>query len=154
MGTIDKTLKRKVHAQCLESLEKRVESLRIALQAMQDSANLETKSSAGDKYETGRAMAQLEIEKLHEQLAGAREQLYRLQRIQPENRLQVVKEGALVRTDKMHLYFSVSAGTFKVGENSVITLSMASGLGMAARGFKAGESFSFRNQTHQILEVC
>ena len=39
------------------------EKIQVALQAMkaaQESANAETKSSAGDKYETGRAMGQIE----------------------------------------------------------------------------------------------
>ncbi len=145
--------KKALHAKCLEALENRIITIREALSSAQESANQETKSSAGDKHETGRAMMQLETEKLHAQLSQATEDLHRLQRLQPEKAHEVVGEGALVKTDKLDLYFSVSAGNFTLGPRNIITLSMASGLGIAARGHQAGESFSFRDRDYQILEI-
>lgn len=146
-------LKREVHACSVGALEKRVASLKESLDNAQEAANNETKSSAGDKHETGRAMMQLETEKLASQLANARHDLQRLMRLNPESSHQVISEGAFVRTDKMSLYFSVPAGSFETAGVTVFTLSMNSGLGVAGRGKKAGESFSFRDQTHHILEV-
>jgi hypothetical protein len=52
-------------------VHQRIASAEEAIRMAQESANQEGKSSAGDKYETGRAMAQLEIEKASGQLAEA-----------------------------------------------------------------------------------
>jgi len=153
LENIERQLKKTIHRKCSEALENRIQGIREALDSAQESANQETKSSAGDKHETGRAMMQLETEKLHEQLRHALDDLHRLQRLEPDKDHQTVGEGALVKTDRMHLYFTVAGGTFEVEGTQVITLSMGSGLGLAARGLKAGESFSFRDQAHKILDI-
>jgi hypothetical protein len=67
-------IKIKLYQYCVEFIDKRIAGAREAIQIAQDSANEETKSSAGDKYETGRAMAQLEIEKNTTQLEEALKQ--------------------------------------------------------------------------------
>ena len=54
-------------------LEERMQAAWGAMQAAQASANEESKSSAGDKHETSKAMMQLEIEKLGTQLKEAEE---------------------------------------------------------------------------------
>jgi sortase (surface protein transpeptidase) len=57
-------LKTRLHSLCVSYVGQRIETAQRAIAIAQASANEETKSSAGDKYETGRAMAQLEIEKI------------------------------------------------------------------------------------------
>jgi hypothetical protein len=63
------SIKQQLYAKCLVFVEQRIATAQEAIASAQRSANEETKSSAGDKYETGRAMAQLEIEKSTLQLA-------------------------------------------------------------------------------------
>ncbi|MWD30855.1 3-oxoacyl-ACP synthase, partial [Aquicoccus sp. SCR17] len=53
---------------CWDYVDTRTERLKKSAAALQESLNSETKSSAGDKHETGRAMVQLEQEKLAQQL--------------------------------------------------------------------------------------
>src|SRR5688572_28358541 len=62
------TTKASLLKHCTSFLIEKAQYLRDTIREMQQSANEETKSSVGDKYETGRAMAQLEIEKLSAQL--------------------------------------------------------------------------------------
>jgi hypothetical protein len=57
-------LKTKLLTLCIKYVDDRISATQQAIQSAQASANEETKSSSGDKYETGRAMAQLEIEKI------------------------------------------------------------------------------------------
>ena len=57
-------LKQNIYSQCLLILNQKIEELNSALATATESANNETKSSAGDKHETARAMMQLEQEKL------------------------------------------------------------------------------------------
>ena len=56
-------LKEQLWVQCQKIVEHRLATAQQAMDAAQQSANQEEKSSAGDKYETGRAMAQLERDK-------------------------------------------------------------------------------------------
>ena len=60
-------MKLKIHSHCLQILNQKIEELSNALNTATESANNETKSSAGDKHETARAMMQIEQEKLGKQ---------------------------------------------------------------------------------------
>jgi hypothetical protein len=53
-----KTWKQAIKAACIALLEKRLAISQLAMDQAQESANSDDKSSAGDKYETGRAMGQ------------------------------------------------------------------------------------------------
>ena len=64
-------IKRKLYQHCINFVDKRIAAAKETIAMAQESANEDTKSSAGDKYETGRAMAQLEIEKTAGQLEEA-----------------------------------------------------------------------------------
>lgn len=81
-----------------------------AIEHAQLAANEETKSSAGDKYETGRAMMQLEIEKQSVQLAEAMKLKHVLSQINPEKTTETIQSGSLVFTDQGNFYISISAG--------------------------------------------
>ena len=65
------SFKIKLHHYCESIVEEQLSGIIAALKDAQEGANNETKSSAGDKHETGRAMAQLETEKLNTQLNEA-----------------------------------------------------------------------------------
>jgi len=56
-------LKNKIVGICLAEIEKRIHTAKSAMESAEESARNETKSSAGDKFETGRAMMHLEKEK-------------------------------------------------------------------------------------------
>ena len=65
----DLSLKKDLYAQCLKFVEDRYLKIHNQINEIQESLTSETKSSAGDKHETGRAMLQLEREKVGQQLA-------------------------------------------------------------------------------------
>ena len=62
-------LKQNLYNQCQEFIDNRFETIQNTIKDIQKSLLSETKSSAGDKHETGRAMLQLEREKAGQQLA-------------------------------------------------------------------------------------
>jgi len=64
------TLKENLYQQCVLTVENRFKTIQEIISSHQKSLNSETKSSAGDKHETGRAMLQLEMEKAGQQLAS------------------------------------------------------------------------------------
>ncbi|WP_372645718.1 hypothetical protein, partial [Ancylomarina sp.] len=80
MRTI-KELKSLVYHKILEELDRKIEVIRGAIASAKDARNNDTKSSAGDKFETGREMMQIEIEKnevLLNQTAKNRKELARI----------------------------------------------------------------------------
>ena len=146
-------LKRQLHDACREHLFKREQAIRGALQEAQAAANEETKSSAGDKHETGRAMMQLETEKLGAQLQEVLREQEKLQRIRPDKHCQSVEPGALVMTDKLQLYFAISAGKIVVGGQTYYALSLQTPLGKAALGRQEDESFAQLEQVYRIKKI-
>lgn len=70
----------------------------------------ETKSSAGDKHETGRALLQLEMEKASQQLAPLAEMKAVLEKINPKKLGNKVVLGSVIITDKHNYYLAISAG--------------------------------------------
>ena len=77
---------------CQDYVRQKQEVLKKRGASLQESLNSETKSSAGDKHETGRAMVQLEQEKLGQQLQEIEKNDPSLKtsghrRINPKNRI-------------------------------------------------------------------
>ena len=63
-------IKEALFSQCESFVNKRLQTVEAVLSSNQKALQSETKSSAGDKHETGRAMLQLEMEKAGQQLVG------------------------------------------------------------------------------------
>ena len=63
------TFKQKAHAYYLQLVQDRIDVFRDMIAALTEDSKNDAKGSAGDKHETGRAMIQLEREKLGIQLA-------------------------------------------------------------------------------------
>ena len=57
------TTKDRLLQKCTEFVSQKIKTIEHSILELRLAANSETKSSVGDKYETGRAMIQLEIEK-------------------------------------------------------------------------------------------
>ncbi|GAA4801623.1 hypothetical protein GCM10023330_04420 [Litoribaculum gwangyangense] len=65
----ESNIKQQLHEACLEFIDNRFQAVKKTINEIQESLLSETKSSAGDKHETGRAMIQIEREKAGNQLA-------------------------------------------------------------------------------------
>lgn len=146
-------LKIKLHSLCQAYIEQRIDTAQKAIAIAQASANEETKSSAGDKYETGRAMAQLEIEKNATQLAEAQKLKAALGQIKPEHPTNVVQSGSLVVTSQGNFYIAISAGQFTIDAVNYFSISPASPIGSKLIGLKEGIRFSFNTRIYQIEKV-
>src|ERR1043166_4419031 len=103
-------LKKILHARCLEIVQQRINAAKQAMDAAQESANQEEKSSAGDKYETGRAMAQIARDQAAQQLDEALKLKNVLDRIATTSSSNKIALGSLVITDQNRFYISVSLG--------------------------------------------
>ncbi|KMQ62173.1 hypothetical protein ACM40_07645 [Chryseobacterium sp. BLS98] len=115
-------------------------------------SNNDTKSSMGDKYETGREMLQQEINNLQRQLNESLNQRSILQKISAEAS-DKVQNGALVKTDKGLFYVAVSVGEIISENQKIMTVSAESPLIKAMSGKKAGETFSVNTVSQTIRSI-
>lgn len=113
-------------------------------------SNNDTKSSMGDKYETGREMLQQEINNLQRQLNECLNQQSLMQKITDETSTKV-QNGALVKTNKGLFYISVSIGELISENQKVMTVSAESPLVKSMTGLNKGQNFSINN-INQIIE--
>ncbi len=133
-------LKQAIIAHCRAQVNSRIHSAEEAIRMAQQSANEETKSSSGDKYETGRAMAQLEIEKAGGQLAEARKLMLALERIQVERTSGTVGTGSLVTTSQGNYFLAIPAGKVVIDDTTWFAISPSSPIGAALIGHRAGDT--------------
>lgn len=115
-------------------------------------SNNDTKSSMGDKYETGREMLQQEINNLQRQLNETLNQQAVLQKITSEPSLKV-QNGALVKTDKGLFYVSVSVGEITFNDQKIMTVSVESPLIKAMSGKTKGDQFMINTMQQTIEEI-
>jgi transcription elongation GreA/GreB family factor len=146
-------IKIKLFGICKDLVTQKIADIRDLLNEVQEAANNETKSSAGDKHETGRAMAQLETEKLSTQLADALKLAQTLSKINPKSTHQLIGLGSLVITSNGNFYISVSLGKIEIDNKTYFSISNASPIGKLLLTKKEKDSFSFNNKTYVIENI-
>lgn len=138
---------------CKEHLNEKIRAIDQELEFIQASANEETKSSAGDKYETGREMMMLEKNKL----LGQREQL--LKQFKPLNTINITKTftevelGALVQVSNNHYFISSGIGPINLSGDAFMVVSAMAPIVQAMLGKQEGDSFSFNGNRSQITSI-
>ena len=144
-------LKYKVHKACLEHLTSSFKSITERVKSIKDGLHNETKSSAGDKHETGRAMMQLEMEKMGAQMKVLNGMKLTMEQIDLKKDSSAVALGSLVKTTKGDYYVAISVGKIEVDDYSCFAISAASPLGQEMLGKRAGDHIA--NYDTHILHV-
>lgn len=147
------SLKTQLLTLCNLFAQKRIEAATQAMQSAQESANSEEKSSAGDKYETGRAMSQIARDQAAQQLDEALKLKSILNQIDPKSSSTKIGLGSLVTTDKNRFYISISAGELIVEDEKYFAISPQSPIGQKLIGQTEGCEISFNKQVLTILRV-
>lgn len=147
------SLKQKIHSSCKAMLLQKAGALQQLLYELTDSAANETKSSAGDKFETTRAMLHIEQDRVRSQIAEAAAQLAILDGIDAAAIMQRAALGSLITMDNSHYFLSTALGKITVDGKQVICLSMQSPLGTKMKGLSAGDSLTWNGRTLVIESV-
>lgn len=145
-------LKATLYDSCASYLQKRLEVIEHRLNELNESLEAETKSSVGDKYETGRAMLHLEKDKQMQQLAVLLSYKKQLHGIDPSIEYTRVEQGALVQTNQGTFYLSISAGKLKIEGGTYFAITLASPIGQLLFQKKVGDVFEFRGKSY-VLEA-
>ena len=149
----EKEIKLKLHVACLDWVKERVQQAQEAMENTQAAANQETKSSAGDKYETGRAMMQLEQEKNVRQLQEALKLKKVLDQIDAAKECKEVQHGALLFTDNGNFYLSVGIGKLELAGQEYMVISPVSPLARQLAGLKCGQETTFNGRRFKIEKL-
>ena len=145
--------KHQVYQYCEQRLVEQIQQAKKAMEEAQQFANMETKSSAGDKYETGRAMSQLDKERHAQRLVMATNTLQALQEISPSLTCDTVRKGALVTTDIGIFFIAIGLGTVTINEHKYTIISSESPIGQAMLDLEQEDEFVFRSKQITILSV-
>ncbi|QZE14916.1 GreA/GreB family elongation factor [Halosquirtibacter laminarini] len=134
-------------------VEEQISVLKRQVEDMKESLVDDTKSSAGDKYETSRERISRDLNRLELQLSQHNKNLLFLNKLNGELK-ESVDLGAMVQTNQGIYFFSLALG--KVEMESVIfyALSIQSPIGRALRGAKRGDSILFQGRKIEIKDVC
>lgn len=152
MQNIQET-KRQLHEACVADVEKRIGTLRDILRGIDESRTSETKSSVGDKYETGRSMLHQEEAKSHRQLAQALQLRQELERIDPARPSSRVEPGSLVVTSRGVYYVAIGLGKWKLNQQLYYCISVQSPIGEKLLRKQAGEAIEFNGTVIRIEAV-
>jgi transcription elongation GreA/GreB family factor len=145
------TVKEQLYEKCEQFLHGRLTAVLDRIANIQESLQSETKSSAGDKHETGRAMLQLEREKAGNQLADIQKQQELFSRVLIDASSEVARLGSIVTTNKGVYFLAISVGAITVGSKTYYAISPSSPIGKVLLGKKNGQEFSFNGITQTII---
>jgi len=146
-------IKTAVYHHCESYLRQKAKGYLSQDQSLLESLDSEGKSSAGDKHETGRAMIQLEREKLAQQRERNDQDIKTLDALKNKTTTVHIAPGALVNTSLASYFLAVPADAFSHNDKKIYCISPQSPIGQLLLGKKAGESFSFRGNSIKLLEV-
>jgi|TARA_R110000737_G_scaffold345006_1_gene372845 transcription elongation GreA/GreB family factor len=131
----------------------RVEETQKEIDSINFSKDNETKSSAGDKYETGMAMLQQEEQKAHAQMAKAQDFKRVLAMLEPNEANTSVQLGSLVQTNSGLYFIALAFGKVIVDDQDVYAISLVSPIGQLLKNQKVGFKTTFQGKSLEILSI-
>ena len=118
-----------------------------------ESRDSDTKSSAGDKFETGREMMQREMDKISASIDQSKNQLNFLSKINLNRSYSIVDLGCLITTDQGIYYISIGLGKVEINAEIIYAISLDSPIGQLLKGKRVGDELEFRGKTLKINQL-
>lgn len=147
------SIKEKIYNYCVDFVSKKQQLIAQIMSENQQSLTSETKSSAGDKHETGRAMVQLEMEKASQQLQEVQQMQLILERVILDQHSKNVCLGSLVKTSVANYYIAIGAGKFTFEGVDYFCISPSAPMAKLLLGKKVGEAFQFQQKEIKITDL-
>lgn len=146
-------IKQVLYNKCEALVTQRLDVVKQQIAQIQESLTSETKSTAGDKHETGRAMLQLEREKSGQQLAEINKIKEILLKVDVKITSSKVSLGSVVFTSQANYFIAVSLGELKVDNVVFYAISPGTPVGQLLLGKSVGEQVAFRGQPFTVLNI-
>jgi hypothetical protein len=145
--------KNKLKQFCHHTINERIAGAKAAIENAQEAANSEQKSSAGDKYETGRAMSHLEREMHTKQVTENLKELSTLHAVDTNSTYNAVAAGAFVKCANISFFIAAGLGKQIIDSETIVFLSPSAPLAKLLTHKKAGEHFLFNKANITIKEI-
>ncbi len=140
--------------ECRDYLSKKEAEIKKLISEARESSANETKSSAGDKYETAREVLQQEIDLNLSRLNELNKLKTALEYILPTQTGLTISSGSVVYTSNGNFYISISAGKITAADGtSFYAVSSDSPIASKMLGQKAGYSFEMNGKRFEIKAV-
>lgn len=127
--------------------------LKTEISSVQEEMSLETKSSAGDKFETSREMMSQEKSRLEERLDSVYSKKRNVSEMMETAAPSFISQGALVGTENNLFLFGIALGKIDFKGKTIMAVSLNSPIGLAFRGKKLNEQVSFMNKQYTIKTI-
>lgn len=144
-----KSTKSQIQAKLRSILENTLEEARREYLLAKESRDSDTKSSAGDKFETGREMMQREMDKLSALVDNTLNSIAKLDRLADLPASVIISEGSLVETDQETYFISIGYGKL----DSIYAISIESPLGVELKGKRVGDRIEMRGRNITIKSI-
>ncbi|RFN59226.1 3-oxoacyl-ACP synthase [Marixanthomonas ophiurae] len=148
-----KELKTTLLNQCKDVVETRYGKIKQTISGIEESLFEESKSSAGDKHETGRAMLQIDRENAGKQLQEIEKLQQLVRKIDVKSKSDYARLGSLVYTNQATYFLSISIGTSIVGKTNYMCVALNSPIGQLLLGKQKGDAFVFNEKEIKIKRV-
>jgi len=146
-------LKDQIWNACIQKVQERMEEAGAAMDRAGEAVMAEEKSSAGDKYETGRAMGFLERERYASVFAQAQKELAFYRNRKPTSPAVQAEPGVLLVAEGLIILLATGIGKLEVAGHQVLVISIGSPLGQKIKGLKAGASFLMGDASKKIMHL-
>ncbi|MGB5436280.1 MAG: 3-oxoacyl-ACP synthase [Maribacter sp.] len=147
------TIKQELYTFCKTFVGDRIKRIQSQIKEVHIALDSETKSSAGDKHETGRAQLQLEREKLGQQLVDAENMMQLLHTVDISSIKRTACLGSLVKTAGANYFLAISAGEYKAYPERYYCISLNTPIGIMLLGKSVGDTIRFNTNEMEILEI-
>ncbi len=147
------SLKEQLFLVCRDFISKKRLVIENVISEIETSLQSETKSSAGDKHETGRAMLQLEREKAGNQLAEIDKQEEHLSKIDISKANTTVSLGSVVFTTEASYFLAIGVGEIIVDNRKFYAVSTKAPISQALLGKRVDDNIVFRNRKFKIIHL-
>ena len=152
MNTIK--FKEVVISDLLSIVDEKIEMTKESIASINDSKNSATKSTAGDKHETGRAMMERELAITESQLNKTQLHKHSLLKISETNASEEVGVGSFVKADGIFFLIGVPLGAVLVNGEKCYAISSAAPIGSELLGKMVGHSFTFMGEKYEIKSIA
>lgn len=147
------TLRKQLIDYCRDYVENRLTRLRASIKDLENDLSNETKSSAGDKYETSREMINAEIDNLGLQLQQFQKLKGIIQLAENRKPSENIQLSSVVKTSQANYFLLIPVGEIKIDNQKFYGIGINSPIGKLILGKSAGERFHFQEQDIEIEKV-
>ncbi len=145
--------KTKLFTICRQMLEERISKCLSEVKNAQAFANEEEKSSAGDKYETGRALSHREKDMYSKQAALNKSELAALLSVDCLKIYASIQPGAAILSDDCTFFIAAGLGKISIDAKTVYLLSPFAPLAKMLSGKKRGDVLIFNSKKIIIRDI-